>query len=85
MQNNLVSGNNLIKNQGVNVLIEWSSGYNTENRGTAVIAAGRTSVSLEHELVSTPTHASLTPKDNLKQKPLVHRQQHPHNYSPKFC
>lgn len=39
---------------------------NTENSGTAVIAAGRTSVSLEHELVSTPTHANLTPKDNLE-------------------
>lgn len=34
--------------------------------GTAVILAGRTSVSFEHELVSAPTHVGLTSRDNLE-------------------
>ncbi|MCK4474679.1 right-handed parallel beta-helix repeat-containing protein [Candidatus Bathyarchaeota archaeon] len=66
IKNNIIFGNDLISDQGTNTLIKWNLGYNTENSGTATIPAGRTSVSLEHELVSTPTHANLTPKDNLE-------------------
>lgn len=65
VKNNFIFGNYLIKNQGSNTLIKWNSGYDTENGGTAVIVAGRTSVSFEHELLFTPTHVNLTPKDNL--------------------
>lgn len=66
IKNNVILGNNLIQNQGTNTLIKQNLGYATENSGTATIPAGSTTRSVEHGLVSTPTHTNLTPADNLQ-------------------
>jgi parallel beta-helix repeat protein len=66
IKDNVILGNDLIRNQGKNTSIKQNAGYTTENSGTAIIPAGSTTQSVEHALVSTPTHANITPKDDLQ-------------------
>lgn len=66
IRNNFISGDSLVEDQGTNTAIKWNSGYSTESSGIAVVPTGHANVTLEHGLVSTPTHANITPRDNLE-------------------
>jgi hypothetical protein len=46
-------------------LIKHNKGYTTENKGTAVIPAGTTSVTVAHGLVGTPNVVKVTPRENI--------------------
>jgi hypothetical protein len=46
-------------------LIKHNKGYTTENKGTAVIPAGTTSVTVAHGLVGTPNVVKVTPRANI--------------------
>ena len=46
---------------GANTIVKYNKGYPTENSGTATIAAGNTSVTVNHGLASTPSKVLVTP------------------------
>jgi len=68
---NLIEGNNVVGNKtvgitkvGANTIVRNNQGYVTENSGSATVASGTTSVTVNHGLATTPTRIQVTPREN---------------------
>jgi len=61
--NNTISGNSVasVHKSGANTIVAGNRGYVTENKGTATITIGQTSVNVVHGMAKAPTRVQLTP------------------------